>query len=187
MSAQNKKMDFLPLETKFRDIILNWLEADHVKEFYYGDGLQNTLDNINLYCQGISNNGDYSFDHWVAFIDNKPFGFLMTSTIDGPYDLNDDHNKWYVHGKHIFTLDLLIGPQEFLGKGLAHRMIKEFILNKFSNADFFLIDPEKSNLKAIHIYQKVGFKKIDEFCPSHNPVPHLMMKMDVSELKRWLA
>lgn len=184
MSAKNKQMNFLPLETKFKATILNWFEADHVKEFYYGDGLQNTLDNINLYCQGINHNGDYSFDHWVAFIDNKSFGFLMTGTIEGPYDINDDYNKWYRPGKNIFTLDLLIGSQKFLGKGLAHRMIQEFILNKFSSADFFLIDPEKSNLKAIHVYQKVGFKKIGEFCPSHNPVPHVMMKIDVSELKR---
>jgi RimJ/RimL family protein N-acetyltransferase len=178
------KMDFLPLETKFRDIVLTWLEADHVKEFYYGDGLQNTLDNIDLYCQGINNNGDYSFDRWVAFIEDKPFGFLMTSTIEGPYDLHDDYNKWYMHGKRIFTLDLLIGSQEFLGKGLAHRMIQEFILNKFPNADFFLIDPENTNLKAIHVYEKAGFKKVGEFSPSHNPVPHVMMKMDVSNLKR---
>lgn len=107
----------------------------------------------------------------------------MTSPVGDSYDADDDYNKWYIAGKKTFTLDLLIGAKEFLGKGLALRMIKEFILNKYAHADFFIIDPEKANLKAIHIYQKVGFKKIDEFCPSFNPVPHMMMRLEVADLK----
>ncbi len=62
-------------------------------------------------------------------------------------------------------------------------MIQEFILDKFSDADFFIIDPEKANSKAIHVYEKVGFKKVDEFLPSYNPVPNIMMKLSVEELK----
>lgn len=62
------KIQFYRVEKKFQEIILNWFEMEHVQEFYYGDGLQNTLKNLDLYCQGINNNGDYSFDHWIAFI-----------------------------------------------------------------------------------------------------------------------
>lgn len=78
-----------------------------------------------------------------------------------------------------FTLDLLIGPKEFLGKGLSSKMIRAFILDKFSHADYFIIDPEKSNQKAIHVYENAGFKMIEEFCPAYNPVPHIMMRMTI--------
>ena len=43
----------------------------------------------------------------------------MTSPIDGPYDPDDDYHQWFIDGKKTYTLDLLIGEKEFLGKGLA--------------------------------------------------------------------
>ncbi len=176
-NLKESKILFTQMTRELQQIVLNWFQEEHVNEFYYGEGLQNTLRNLELYCQGINNNGRYSFDHWIAFFGETPFGFLMTSPVVGPYNPSDDYNKWYVEGKQTFTLDLLIGPKCFLGKGLAHKMIQEFIINKFSHADYFIIDPAKSNRKAIHVYEKVGFKKVDEFCPSYDPIPHLMMRL----------
>jgi RimJ/RimL family protein N-acetyltransferase len=178
---KDKQMRFFRVERKYQEIILDWFKADHVKEYYYGDGLQSTLNNLELYCQGINNNGRYSFDHWISYLEDEPFGFLMTSSLEGSG--NPDNSKWYIEGKHTFTLDLLIGPKVFLGRGLAARMIQEFILDKFSHADYFIIDPAKSNPKAIHVYEKAGFKTVDEFCPLFNPIPHLMMRMAVKDLK----
>ena len=62
-------------------------------------------------------------------------------------------------------------------------MIQEFILDKFADADYFIIDPAKSNPKAIHVYEKVGFKKVDEFCPEDDGIFHLMMRLVVRDLK----
>ncbi|MCW5589130.1 MAG: GNAT family N-acetyltransferase [Legionellales bacterium] len=182
MTTHSPKFYFYPINSEYQKIILTWFNEDHVKEFYYGEGLQNTLHNIELYCQGIRHNGRYAFDHWIAYLEDKPLGFLMTSPVMGPYDSKDDVNKWYIEGKKIVTLDLLIGPKEFIGKGLAHKMIQAFILDKFVDADFFLIDPALSNPKAIHVYEKAGFKKLTEFCPAYDPVPHLMMRLEVKEL-----
>ena len=168
MTKQDMQMKFFRVERKYKEIILKWFEEDHVKEFYYGDGLQCTINNLELYCQGINNNGKYCFDHWIAFLGDDPFGFLMTSPLEGTS--NPDNAKWYIAGKQTFTLDLLIGPKQFLGKGLASRMIQEFILDKFSHADYFIIDPAKSNPKAIHVYEKAGFKIVDEFDSTPDPV-----------------
>lgn len=170
---------FKQAKKEYKEIILSWFKEEHVKEFYYGKGLQNTLHNLELYCQEINDNGRYKFDHWIAFYNSVPFGFLMTSPITGPYNPNDDYKKWYAEGKKTFTLDLLIGAKEFLGRGLAHKMIKKFIIDQFSNADYFIIDPSLSNKKAIHVYEKAGFKKVDTFFPSYDPVPHLMMRLAV--------
>ena len=62
-------------------------------------------------------------------------------------------------------------------------MIRAFILDKFSDYDYFLIDPEKDNTKAIHVYEKAGFDYLGEFSPSYNPVPHVMMRLKVCDLK----
>lgn len=179
--SNDSQMRFFRVARKHQQTILEWFKEDHVKEFYYGAGLQNTLKNLELYCQGINNNGKYSFEHWIAFLGDDPFGFLMTSLLEGTG--NPDNAKWYIEGKQTFTLDLLIGPKAFLGRGLSSRMIQEFILDKFSHADYFIIDPAKSNSKAIHVYEKAGFKTVGEFCPADNPMPHLMMRMAVKDLK----
>lgn len=185
MEKRNSKLiTFLPLSADNKPAVLEWFESPHVREFYHGEGLQNTLKNIDLFCQGINTDGRYYFDHWVGFYNDEPFAFLMTSPIAGPFDPESDYDKYFVESKKTFTLDLLIGPIEFLGKGLAAEMIVSFILDKFSDADYFLIDPSQSNPKAVHVYEKVGFKKIAEFVPEYDPVPHWMMRLDVSELKK---
>lgn len=170
------------LSSEYQSIVANWLEQPHVRQHYYGQGLENTYQNLDLYYRGINDNGDYQFDFWLAFINDDPFGFMMTSPITGPTDSDDDYNKWYVEGKKIFTLDVLIGPTQYLGKGLASTMMRALIINQFSDADFFLIDPAQNNPKAIHVYEKVGFKKIAEFCPDYDPIPHWMMRLSVSDL-----
>lgn len=173
-------ISFVKASLKYKKVILNWFTKPHVNEFFYGDGLKNTLNNIDLYMNGQNNNGKYSFDLWVALIDNKPFGFLMTSPIEGP---NDNLKKWYVDGKTTFTLDLLIGEEEYLGKGLASLMIRNFIVDMFNHADYFLIDPAARNPKAIHVYEKAGFKKVGDFVPDYDPNPHVMMRLAVSYLR----
>ena len=45
-----------------------------------------------------------------------------------------------------------------------------------------LIDPEATNKRAIHVYQKVGFKIIGEFIASWHPVPHYQMELYMKDL-----
>lgn len=179
-------MHFEKVTTSHKKTIKKWLKEEHVKEFFYGEGLVNTLKNLELFCQGINNNGSYTFHHWIAFYDNAPFAFIMTSPIEGPYEENDDYNKWYVDGSKTFTLDLLIGEKDYLGKGLCHIMIQKFILHHYADVDYFIIDPETANAKAIHVYEKAGFTKVGKLCPSFNPKPHTMMRLTVDELRKSL-
>lgn len=181
MNPKQNEITFGPVTKAFKSMITDWFNMDHVKAFYYGQGLENTLANLELYCQGIKHNGKYAFDHWIALLNGEPFGFLMTSPIEGAYDPNDDYNKWFVKDKNTFTLDLLIGPKELLGQGIGTAMIQQFIVNNLMGADFFLIDPELSNTRATHVYQKVGFKQVDTLYPDYNPKPHLMMRLDVQQ------
>ncbi len=103
----------------------------------------------------------------------------MTSLVGGPYDSQDAYNKWLEDGKKTITLDLLIGEESFLGKGLASQMIQEFLSDNLLQVSTVLIDPESANFKAIHVYEKVGFKKIEEFIPKFNPIPHWMMRLRI--------
>ena len=77
---------------------------------------------------------------------------------------------------------MLIGEEDYLGRKLSHVVIKEFLLSEFPEAEEVLIDPEASNSRAVHVYEKVGFKILGEFIPSHSPHPHYMMRLDMQQL-----
>jgi RimJ/RimL family protein N-acetyltransferase len=160
-------------------VITKWLNKKHVREFFYGEGLQGTLDSLNDYVHGIPSNESYSFDHWMGFYDGMGFAFLMTSPVVGPYNPSDPIDKFFDPGKETITLDLLIGEEEFLGRGLGVKLIKEFLSQEFPRISRVLIDPEVANTKAIHVYEKAGFKKIEQFQARGRP--HWMMLLHAKE------
>jgi RimJ/RimL family protein N-acetyltransferase len=72
-------------------------------------------------------------------------------------------------GKTI-SLDFGMGHKEFLGKGFAAPTLKAFIRFYQSlvdhQADTFFIDPDEYNPRAIHVYQKAGFKIVGKEKPA---------------------
>lgn len=167
------KITFSPLQAKQEKMVHEWLHKPHVNEWFHGVGLQNTIQGIAAFISGK----ERRFYAWVAYFDGIPFGFLMTFEInDFSFEGLDPHlAKWVEKGKNSITLDLLIGETVYLGKGLAATMIEEFMRQIYPTIDVVFIDPEARNLKAIHVYEKAGFKKIDEFTARWHPVPHVLM------------
>ena len=105
--------------------------------------------------------GESNTTYWIAYDKHIPFAFLITSP----------------EGNDATTLDLFICDLNYLGKGIAVQMIQEFLINQFPNVKRVLIDPEATNKRAIHVYQKMGFKIIGEFIASWHSVPHYQMEL----------
>lgn len=67
-----------------------------------------------------------------------------------------------------WTIDFMIGNEQFLGKGLASKSLQafaDFVKTIDAEIKQFLIDPTETNNKAIHVYEKAGFSKVAEFAP----------------------
>lgn len=154
-------MQFKLVRIDQKDLIHNWLKQDHIKQWLHGQGLSNTLEDLEKFFEG-----DSIFQHWIAYDNKTPFAYLLTS--------ND--------GSDAITLDLFIGNLNYLGKGLAAPMIKEFLVSQFANKKEVFIDPEASNIRAIRAYEKVGFKIIGEFIAPWHPVPHYKMSYQTQEI-----
>ena len=58
-------------------------------------------------------------------------------------------------------------------------MIREFLVAHFPNIKRISIDSEVNNIRAIHVYQKVGFKIVGEFAASW---PHYQMELGMENL-----
>lgn len=154
-------MHFKPVEPSEKQRIIRWLDQEHIKKWIHGVGLQNTLNGLEKFFQGAS-----ATTYWTGYDQEVPFAFLMTSP----------------EGEDATTLDLFICDVNYLGKGLAVPMIREFLVTHFPHVKKVLIDPEATNTRAIHVYQKVGFKITGEFIASWHPVPHYQMELDMKDL-----
>ena len=152
---------FEPMGVKDRSLVHEWLLQPHIAEWIHGIGLQNTLNGIEKFLERESDT-----TYWIGYDNSTPFAFLITSP----------------EGNDATTLDLFICNLNYLGKGIAVRMIREFLIRHFSNMNKVLIDPEATNKRAIHVYQKVGFKITGEFIASWHPVPHYQMELDMKDL-----
>lgn len=86
-----------------------------------------------------------------------------------------------------FGLDFMIGNRQFLGKGLGSPTLRAFMMFYATTidpaADTFLIDPEESNTRAKHVYEKAGFQCVTKFERDFNgkdAVNHFLMVKKMS-------
>ena len=157
----NFQFRFAPAQANQRTLLHRWFEQEHIREWMHGVGLQNTLKGLEKFFQGESKT-----IYWVGYDKEIPFAFLITSP----------------EGDDAITLDLFICDLNYLGKGFSVPMIRDFLMGQFPHMKRVLIDPEASNTRAIHVYQKVGFKIIGEFIASWHPVPHYQMELYMKDL-----
>lgn len=172
-----QKLAFKAVNENQRSLILKWLAQDHIKKWLHGDGLKNTLNDLEKFFLGKA-----FCRHWIAYCNDIPFAYLITSNVLKNSPEEDDLAQWCQEEGDAITLDLFICEPEFLGKKLSVPMIQEFLLQQFPNVTEVFIDPEATNTHAIYVYEKVGFRKIGEFIAKWHPVPHYRMRLSMKEL-----
>ena len=153
------------------------MAQEHVREWIYGECLNRTLEDLDAFLKGTA-----CFQHWLAYDGDTPFGYLLTSAVTK--DGNDEYARFCTGPGEAVTLDALIGDSCYLGKGIAHQMIQEFLLTHYAHVQEILIDPQVNNRRAIRVYEKAGFSMVEQFTPSHSALPHFLMRLNMNDLKR---
>lgn len=158
------------------DLLLSWFNKSHVKEFW--DNSSERWENVESYLKG----NKILYDYHIGLFDGYPYCLIITSDAsesagDAPGFDNDFLPYIELDGK-TWTIDFMIGEENFLGRGLSYLTLKKFTENQEGVAAF-LIDPEASNSKAIHVYERAGFEKIAIFTPKSgyfSGMKHILMK-----------
>ncbi|MCH1430068.1 MAG: acetyltransferase [Chlamydiales bacterium] len=150
--------------------LLSWFEKEHIRLYWNGKGLENTLEDIDSFIS-VEKVSDAKFTHWLACEKEQAFAYLLSSDITEDDELI---KKYLGKGDKAITLDLLIGEESYLGKGYGSLLIQQFLSKNFPLYKVF-IDPECANERAIHVYKKAGFQALETFIPSWNPRKHLLM------------
>ena len=162
------------------NLLKQWFQKPHVQKFW--DNSPEMWQNVESYLNGHK----VLYDYWIGSLAGQPFCLVITSDAsdddsetDSAAPGSDNSLQEYCepHGK-TWTVDFMIGEEAFLGKGLSYLALKAFMQQQ-KDIVAFLIDPEATNTKAIHVYEKAGFKEVGRYTPgtgSFAGKEHLMMK-----------
>ena len=144
-----------------QETIFQWLSEPHIQEFW--DNSQEHKDDILNFINGRTQT--YFFGttkYWIAKINSVAFAIILSDQINASQpDLQQIHRENLSKQGRTFFIDFGIGNKEYLGKGLAANTLEGFVKFYHTNvdpqADTFFIDPDLSNPKAKHVYEKAGF------------------------------
>jgi len=131
-------------------LITEWLNKDYILKWYH-----DTED----WLQEISGRND-AFNwihHFIIMDEETPVGFCQY------YDCCDanDMEAWYEVEKRgdTFSIDYLIGDEEYLGKGYGKRIVKlltETIRQK-EHANQIIVQPDEDNHASNHVLMANGY------------------------------
>lgn len=186
MNTPNHRFLFKPVVESQQALIHEWLKQDYIQEWIHGAGLQNTLSGLTKFIQYYATTQKIDracnlTQHWIGYEGDYPFVYLLTSNVIK--NEISEYAKYCETDGLAITLDIFICDRQYLGKGLATQVIKEFLMSQFSDISEVFIDPEQSNERAVHVYQKTGFQIVGDFIASWHPVPHYIMKLEKRDLK----
>lgn len=153
------KISFTPMTKEHIALYYQWAEKDHVKNVWFIEGYH-TVDYIH---QKIAGNGyDYPF---IIYLEDKPIGFIVCCDLYAYRIICSNPKGLFTNEEPgTFCMDLFIGEELYLNKGHGTKIVSGFIEYIFQHfpAKKILIDPAKTNKRAISCYEKAGFKFVRE-------------------------
>lgn len=180
------KISFEKLSVTNHHHLLDWLKEPHVIEFW--DNSNEHRQDLVLFMNGRREPSPYAegiFTYWIGKIGSDPYCMLMTSEMIVVPELPEYYRPYVAITGKTCSLDFMIGNRKYLGQGLAAPTLNAFMqFMKGVDADItrFLIDPEESNPRAKHVYEKAGFIVVDEFVSTKGSgagARHYLMLKDV--------
>ncbi len=162
------RITFTPLQERHFPLLLKWLQTPHVKAWWdqdvkwtpalikekYGSYLKG-FKRLDLPKQCI----EKPLHAFVIGVDGQEVGYIQYyNAYDFPreqgYEIED-------LPKSLASLDFFIGEEDYLGKSLGSKSLKQFLKDHIdSRYEACFVDPDTANVRAIRVYEKAGFKRI---------------------------
>jgi aminoglycoside 6'-N-acetyltransferase len=95
----------------------------------------------------------------IAELDGVPFGFMQI--ID---PAREEAHYWGDVEANLRAIDVWIGPDAYLGRGLGTRMMRLALARCFGDpaVDAVIIDPLARNTRSHRFYERLGFRFTEE-------------------------
>jgi len=130
-----------------------WLHKEYIKKWFEVPGICTIED----WLHEVENrNGEFRWlSYFIALSDGFPVGFCSY------YKCADAKEHWCGETSlaGAYSIDYLIGEEEYLGKGIGNKIIKELIKMIFSHEDAkkIMVQPDKNNKASCGVLLSSGF------------------------------
>lgn len=119
--------------------------------------------------------GDDPTDHYVIVVDGRDVGMIETYLVT-------DHPEWDAvveQGEGVAGVDLLIGEEELLGRGLGPEVLRELatkvvFARAATRAVVAAVDEE--NRRSWRAFEKAGYRYVRDV--EEDGRPHRLMRLD---------
>lgn len=177
---------FLPLDSSYFTLILKWLKAPHVEKFWHNDKV--TIDSVKEkyghYAKGYKQAGDINkpISAYIICLSGQKIGYIQ---FYNAYDFPRNVELLNLPDS-LGALDIFIGEEEYIGKGIGSEVIRIFtnnyVLTKYK---FAFVDPEYNNEIAVKAFENAGFeifKRINNifWMVAHKKIIRLSIKHSIA-------
>lgn len=126
-----------------------WLKKEYILKWYE--------DPDAWMAETKGRSAEFSFiTHFIALYEGKPIGFCQY------YPCTNAGEEWYgdIPAEGSYSLDYLIGEEEYLGEGLGKGIIQLLINEVFqqTNADRIIVQPDSENGASCGALLASGFR-----------------------------
>lgn len=145
----NNQISFNSLQIKDLELLKKWFNEAHVKEFWHESD-----DIVALKNKFIDEHPKHGVKSFIIYYNDEPIGYVQS------YEAEKAGQGWWADAEPgTFGIDLFIGDNKMIGKGIGTRIVKEFItkISREFDVKKIIIDPSPENAKMIHICEKIGF------------------------------
>ena len=149
-----------------------WRQREHVRRWWSG---VDTLDDAERkYLPRIE--GDEPTEAYLIVLEERPVGLIQT------YLVEDDDDPWPIELEPgTAGVDLFIGEEELVGRGLGPRIIGAFVRDVvFAKPATMacIADPDVRNETSIRAFEKAGFARVGVFEVAGEPAPQQLLRIE---------
>lgn len=157
-------IDFEPLKAEHFSYLLKWLQNPVVKKWYDSEIEYTSLlieQKYLSYTKGykVDEQGDHKkIAAFIILHGNNPIGYIQL------YNAYDFGHEPPLTGlpKSLGAIDLFIGEDAFLGRGLGSEILQQFISLHGAHYDYLFVAPSSENLRAIKCYRNASFYPVGQ-------------------------
>jgi aminoglycoside 6'-N-acetyltransferase len=158
-------IDFRPLTLDDLPQVEEWLRREHVARWWREPVEQELAE----FCAGIE--GRDPTDHYLIVVDGRPIGMIQTYLVS-------DYPDWDAIvqvGEGVAGVDLLIGEEEQIGRGLGPQILAQFV-REVVTAPGVVATVEEANRRSWRAFERAGFRHVRDV--EEDGLPHRLMRFD---------
>jgi len=158
-------IEFRPLTEDDLPQIEKWLRREHVAR-WWRDDVDESLSEYRAALEGRD-----PTDHFVVVADGRDVGMIQTYLVSD----NPEWDAIVQVGEGVAGVDILIGEEELIGRGLGPQILSSFVRDVVE-ARSVVATVEEGNRRSWRAFEKAGFRHVRDV--EEDGLPHRLMRFD---------